>query len=133
MKSIAKSYDLTEMKRWKLKSYRYQKDVIEPLAKLYKIPKEKLENCIMEKLDMAGLMGIHSRAEQNWSACLEKKVDLDLRLTLLCDALNLISEEDVAEITKDLVESVVWSGKPYEKALEAAKDVVRERIRGILK
>ncbi len=133
MTPVAKSYDLTEMKRWKLKSYRYQKDVVEPLAKLYKIPQEEFEDCIMKKLDMAGLMGIHSRSEQNWSACLEKKVDLDLRLTLLCDALKLISEEDVAEITKDLVESVVWFGKPYEKALEDAKDVVREKIRGIRK
>jgi len=130
MTPITKSYDLTEMRMWKLKSYRYQKDVIEPLSKLYKIPKEELEKRIVEKLDMAGLMGIHSRAEQNWSACLKKKADLDLRLTLLRDALNLISEEDVAEITKDLVESVMWSGNPYEKALEVAKKAVREKIRG---
>jgi len=126
--TIVEVADLRIMKQRILRSYRYQEDVIKPIAELLEIPPEKLEDIIMEKHDMAALQGLQSRAELDLHECLEKKVDVDLRLDLL-SILGLISEDDAVEIRKDVRDGMT-SGKSYESAIEDAKEIIRKKVVG---
>jgi len=126
--TIVEVADLRIMKQRILRNYKYQEDVIKPIAELLEIPPEKLEDIIMEKHDMAALQWLQSRAEQDLRECLEKKVDVDLRLGLL-SILGLISEDDAVEIRKDVRDGMA-SGKPYESAIEDAKEIIRKKAVG---
>jgi len=118
------------MKKRILLSYRYQEDVVKPLAEFLEISPEELMEIMIKKLDMAGLEALHPRAMQARRECLSKKLEFDLNLCILSDFLLLISMDDKERILDEL-EKMIDEGKDYESVLREGKRIILEILRRV--
>jgi len=103
-----------------LRSFKWRKDVVVPLATELDITTEELEKILMNHLDMSSLEALHPTFESARPKCLSLKLHSDLRLCWLSDVLEIITEEEANKIKAKLVKEII-GGKSYEKVLEDGK------------
>jgi len=117
------------MKRRILMSYRYQEDVVKPLAEFFGISTEELIEILIKRLDMAGLEALHPRMIQAKRECLERKIELELNLCTISDFLSLISPEEKEKILKE-IGRMIDEGRSYEEIIREGKKLILEILRG---
>ncbi|MBC7109577.1 MAG: DUF1959 family protein [Archaeoglobi archaeon] len=117
------------MKRRILMSYRYQEDVVKPLAEFFGISTEELIEILIKRLDMAGLEALHPRMIQAKRECLERKIEIELNLCTISDFLSLISPEEKEKILKE-IGRMIDEGRSYEEIIREGKKLILEILRG---
>lgn len=117
------------MKRRILMSYRYQEDVVKPLAEFFGISTEELIEILIKRLDMAGLEALHPRMIQAKRECLERKIEIELNLCTISDFLSLISPEEKEKILKE-IGRMIDEGRSYEGIIREGKKLILEILRG---
>jgi energy-converting hydrogenase A subunit M len=108
------------MKMRIIESYRWKKDVIEPISKELGISEEQLEEILIKRLDMASLEALHPRYESSKHYCVKERLHADLRLCWLCDVMNILSEEESEKIENKIAAEIL-NGESYQEALEKGK------------
>ncbi|MDI3502355.1 MAG: energy-converting hydrogenase subunit [Archaeoglobi archaeon] len=121
--------ELEFMKRRILMSYRYQEDVVKPIAKFLGISPEELTEILIRRLDMAGLEALHPRMMQANRECLEKRIELELNLCTLSDFLSLLSFEEKEKIREE-IGRMIDEGRSYEEIIEEGKKMILKILRG---
>ncbi|MBC7114091.1 MAG: DUF1959 family protein [Archaeoglobi archaeon] len=117
------------MKRRILMSYRYQEDVVKPIAKFLGISPEELTEILIRRLDMAGLEALHPRMMQANRECLEKRIELELNLCTLSDFLSLLSSEEKEKIREE-IGRMIDEGRSYKEIIEEGKKMILKILRG---
>lgn len=121
--------ELEFMKRRILLSYRYQEDVVKPLAKFFGVSSEEFMEILIQRLDMAALEALHPRMMEAREECMKKKLELDLKLCVLSDFLSVLSREEKEKIMEE-IDRMVEEGEDYEKIFEEGKKKILEVLRG---
>jgi len=121
--------ELEFMKRRILLSYRYQEDVVKPLAKFFGVSSEEFMEILIQRLDMAALEALHPRMMEARKECMKKKLELDLNLCVLSDFLSVLSQEEKEKILEE-IERMVEEGEDYGKIFEEGKKKILEVLRG---
>ena len=116
------------MKQRILRSFKWHKDIVVPLADDFGISIEEMEDILMNDMDMSALECLHTTHEQGEFLCLKKSVYADLKLCWLSGILELVTNEEAKELTETLA-TEIWDGKDYDVAIKEGKD----RILQILK
>lgn len=116
------------MKQRILRSFKWHKDIVVPLADDFGIGIEEMEDILMNDMDMSALECLHTTHEQGEFLCLKKSVYADLKLCWLSGILELVTNEEAKELTETLA-TEIWDGKDYDVAIKEGKD----RILQILK
>lgn len=116
------------MKQRILRSFKWHKDIVVPLADDFGISIEEMENILMDDMDMSALECLHTTHEQGEFLCLKKSIYADLKLCWLSGILELVTNEEAKELIETLA-TEVWDGKDYDKAIKEGRD----RILQILK
>lgn len=116
------------MKQRIIRSFKWHKDIIVPLADEFGIAVEEMEDILMDDLDMSSLECLHTTHEQAEFLSLKRKIYNDLRLVWLSETLELISKNEAQEIV-EMISQEVWNGKDYNEAIVEG----RSRILQILK
>ena len=119
---------LITMKKRILSSYKWQKDVVKPLAKELEITTEELEELLMKRLDMSSLEAINPRFESAKLRCLKERIHSDLRLCWLCDVMDILTEEESEIIQHKIAVDVLRDNKPYEQAIEEGRHDLLEYL-----
>ena len=120
---------LEMMKLRILHSFRWEKDITEPLSEEFGISKEELDEILMNHFDMSDLENMHATYEVANKEKVKKQLHLDLRLYWLSDVIKLVSEEDADRICHQLTKDIFKNGKKYEDALEEGRAKIVELIR----
>lgn len=107
---------LEKMKLRILRSFKWKNDVVNPLANELEISNKKMEKILMNHLDMSSLEAIHPTFESVKSKYIAEKLHTDLRLSWLCDVMEIISAEESNRIKITLVKEII-DGKNYDDAL----------------
>jgi len=123
--------NIKKIKLWKLESYSYQKNVVEPLSQFLKLPVAEIEDLITKNLDMIRVESSHSSAEQAKIFRLEKKFQVDLGLDYFLQ-IELLSKEQIDKIIEDFSQELEKSGKldfdadspEYQKLLVEAREKI---------
>ena len=121
---------LEMMKLRILHSFRWEKDITEPLSEEFGISKEELDEILMNHFDMSDLENMHATYEVANKEKVKKQLHLDLRLYWLSDVIKLVSAEDADRICHQLTKDIFKNGKKYEDALEEGRAQIVELIRG---
>ncbi len=116
------------MKQRIIRSFKWHKDIVVPLADEFGVTVEEMENILMDDLDMSSLECLHTTHEQAEFLSLKRRIYDDLRLGWLSGTLKLVSDDEAFEII-EMISMKVWDGKDYDKAIEQG----RSRILQILK
>ena len=111
---------LETMKLRILRSFRWRKDVVVPLATELEITTEEFEKILMNHLDMSSLEALHSTFESAIPECLFERLHSELRLCWLSNVLEIITKEEANKIKINVVKDIT-NGKDYEEALEDGK------------
>ena len=111
---------LKKMKLRILRSFKWKKDVVSPLANELGITNEEFEKILMDHLNMSNLEALHSTFESARPSCLNQRLQADLRLCWLCDVMGIVTVDEANRIKMNLVEEII-DGKEYDKALEDGK------------
>lgn len=117
------------MKKRILRSYRWQEDVVKPLASELEIDVEDFEDILMEKLDMSSLEALHPRFESARPRCIKERLHSDLQLCWLADVMEVLSLEEASKLEDEVTERVL-SGEDYHEALEYGKKRLYEILKG---
>ena len=117
------------MKLRVLHSFKWEKDLINPLAEEFGISKEEFEDILMNRFDMSDLENMHATYEVANKEKVKKQLHLDLRLYWLSDVIKLVSAEDADRICHQLTKDIFKNGKKYEDALEEGRAKIVELIR----
>lgn len=111
-----------------LHSFKWEKDITEPLSEEFGISKEDFENILMDHFDMSDLENMHSTYEIANREKIKRQLHIDLRLYWLSDVIKLVSEEDADRITHQLTKEIVQNNKKYEDALEEGRREIIELV-----
>ncbi|OPX57468.1 MAG: hypothetical protein A4E25_02370 [Methanobacterium sp. PtaB.Bin024] len=118
------------MKMRIIESYRWRVDIIEPFSEEFGISKEKLEDILIKRLDMASLEALHPRFESSKRPCIKEKIHADLRLCWFSDVMNILSDEETEQIKNKLADEILKEGKSYEEAVkDGRKDLLEYLMR----
>lgn len=117
---------LRVMKERIIRSYKWQEDVVIPMAEELKIPPEEFEEILMKHLDMSSLEALHARFESAKFNCTREKVHSDLRLCWLTDVMEILTEEETDEIEIKITSEVVYDGKNYDEAINKGRTELLE-------
>ncbi|OWT33531.1 NiFe hydrogenase [Methanobrevibacter sp. 87.7] len=113
-----------------IKSFRWQKDIINPCAKYLGISNDEFEDILMDKLDMSSLESLHATYESSLHEELMLKLHVDLKFFWFVDVLNLISEEEATQLKVKLAKEVQYKHMTYDEAVEEGKkeflDIIRK-------
>lgn len=101
---------IKKLKLWKMESYSYKHNVLEPLSKFLNLSLDEVEELLAKKLDMARIESSHSSAEQAKLFRMEKQIELDLGLDYFLH-LELLSEHQINLIREDFMNKLEKSGK----------------------
>ncbi len=124
---------IKKIKGWKLESYAYKENVLEPLSELLDLPIEEVEELLENNLDMARVEASFSSAEQARLFRMQKQIDLDLGLDYLLH-LELMDEEEVDSIREEIIDALESSGilnydfnsDEYKHLIKKAKEKILE-------
>jgi energy-converting hydrogenase A subunit M len=127
---------IEQIKLWKLKSYSYKKNVLEPLSMFLNISIEEVEELLARNLDMARIESSHSSAEQAKLFRMEKQVEVDLGLDYFLN-LELLTENIINSIREDVMNNLEKSGKldfdiksnDYKKLIDEAREKILELLK----
>ncbi|MDR0913171.1 MAG: DUF1959 domain-containing protein [Methanobrevibacter sp.] len=126
---MSKEEDLLRLMKLRvLRSFRWQKDIIEPLSNEFDIEKEEFENILMGHLDMSSLENLHATFESAQHSLLLDKLNYDLKLTWFHDVLDIISKEEKDKIKLDIIKEIN-DGKKYDAALINGKKSLIELLK----
>jgi len=114
---------LEKMKLRILRSFKWNEDIVTPLANDLEISNEEFENILMNHLDMSSLESLHPTFESAKPKCIAMKLHVDLKFCWLCDVMKLITIEEANRIKMNLVKEII-DGKEYNNALEDGKKQV---------
>ena len=117
------------MKKRILASYRWQEDIIIPFSKELKITPEELEEIMIRRLDMSSLEAIHPRFESAKLRCIKERVHSDLRLCVLVDVMNLLTEEESENIKTRTAIKIIKDEESYEKFLDEGRKELVEHLK----
>lgn len=101
---------IKKLKLWKLESYSYKDNVLEPLSKFLNISIEEVEELLAKNLDMARIESSHSSAEQARLFRTEKQIEVDLGLDYFLH-LELLTEHQINIIKEEVMNELEMSGK----------------------
>ena len=104
-----KSEQMEMMKLRVLRSFKWNAQIVHPLAQEFDITDEEFE----EILKKDGLF---------------RRIYIDLRFHWFCDVLELVSPEDAEAISIKAAEEV-WNGKDYEEALKTGREEILDLIK----
>ena len=104
-----KSEQMEMMKLRVLRSFKWNAQIVHPLAQEFGIEDEEFEEILMNHFDMSYLENIHATFE-------------------IADVLELVSPEDAEAISIKAAEDV-WNGKDYEEALNIGREEILELIK----
>lgn len=124
---MEKSEQMEMMKLRVLRSFKWNADMVHPIAREFDIPDEEFERILMNHFDMSYLENMHATFEIAEKDRLFRKVYIDLRFPWFCDVLELVCDEDANEISMNAAEDI-WNGKDYEEALKTARDEILKLI-----
>lgn len=116
------------MKQRIIRSFKWHKDIVVPLADYFGISIEEMEDILMDDLDMSSLECLHTTHEQAEWLCLKKRIHADLRLCWLSGTLNLVTDKEAKELT-DAIADEVWNGKDYDEAIKQGKDKILQILK----
>lgn len=117
------------MKKRILASFKWQEDIIIPFSKELEITSDELEEILMKRLDMSSLEAIHPRFESSLLRCTKERIHSDLKLCLLCDVMDLLTEEEAEDIKTKISIKIFKEDKNYEKALEEGRKELVEYLK----
>lgn len=120
---------LHTMKKRIITSYRWEKDVIIPLAKELKISPNELEEILMKRLDMASLEALHPRFESSQMRCVKERIHADLRLCWIQDVMNILTEEEADDIKNRIAYKIIKEKEDYDKAIEEGRQELLEYLK----
>ncbi len=119
---------LHTMKKRIITSYRWEKDVIIPLAQELKISPEELEEILMKRLDMASLEALHPRFESSKMRCVKERIHADLRLCWIQDVMNILSDKEADDIKNRIAYKIINEREDYDKAIEEGRKELLEYL-----
>ena len=111
-----------------LNSYRWQVDVVKPLAKELEIDNNELEEIIMNNMDMISMEGLHPRFKSAYPKYLKTKLYFNLKLNLIIDVMQLIPKEKVEPILDKKIDEIL-NGKKYETAYLETKEEIKSLLK----
>ena len=114
-----KSEQMEMMKLRVLRSFKWNAQIVHPLAQEFGIEDEEFEEILMNHFDMSYLENMHATF---------RRIYIDLRFHWFCDVLELVSPEDAEAISIKAAEEV-WNGKDYEEALKTGREEILELIK----
>lgn len=117
------------MKKRILASFKWQEDIIIPYSKELEITSEELEEILMKRLDMSSLEAIQPRFESSRLRCIKERIHADLNLCLICDVMDLLTEEEAENIKTEIAIKIFKEDKSYEKALEEGRKELVEYLK----
>jgi energy-converting hydrogenase A subunit M len=117
------------MKKRILASFKWQEDIIIPFSKELEITSDELEEILMKRLDMSSLEAIQPRFESSLLRCTKERIHSDLKLCLLCDVMDLLTEEEAEDIKTKISIKIFKEDKNYEKALEEGRKELVEYLK----
>jgi len=124
---------IKKIKLWKLESYSYKDNVLEPLSKFLNLSLEEVEELLAKNLDMARIESSHSSAEQAKLFRMEKQIEVDLGLDYFLH-LELLSEDQINFIREDVMNKLEKSGKlDFNPNSDKYKELINEARNMILK
>lgn len=123
-----KDEKLELMKLRILNSYRWQVDVVKPLAKELEIDNNELEEIIMNNMDMISMEGLHPRFKSAYPKYLKTKLYFNLKLNLIIDVMQLIPKEKVEPILDKKIDEIL-NGKKYETAYLETKEEIKSLLK----
>lgn len=123
-----KDEKLELMKSRILKSYRWQVDVVKPLAKELEMNTNELEEIIMNNMDMISMEGLHSRFKSAYPKYLKTKLYFNLKLNLIIDVMQLIPKENIESLLDKKIEEII-NGKKYETAYSETKEEIKSLLK----
>ena len=123
-----KSEQMEMMKLRVLRSFKWNAQIVHPLAQEFGIEDEEFEEILMNHFDMSYLENIHATFEIAEKDRLFRRIYIDLRFHWFCDVLELVSPEDAEAISIKAAEEV-WNGKDYEEALKTGREEILELIK----
>ncbi|MDD5959692.1 MAG: DUF1959 family protein [Methanobrevibacter wolinii] len=112
-----------------IKSFRWQKDIINPLAEYLGISSDEFEDILMDNLDMSSLESLHSTFESSLHEELMLKLHIDLKFFWFVDVLALISEEEATQLKVKLAKEVQYGHMTYDEAVDEGKKEFLDMIR----
>ena len=117
---------LREMKLRELNSYRWQEDVIKPLAKEFNIDSDNLNEIFVEKLDMSQIDALHATFESSKHEAIYQKLYVDFHFHWFIDVLNMVTIEDANKIILPLAKKILRNKLSYSDALiEGRNDLIK--------
>lgn len=124
---------IKKLKLWKLESYSYKYNVLEPISQFLDISIEEVEELLAEKLDMARIESSHSSAEQAKLFRIEKMIEIDLGLDYFLH-LELLSQNQISSIREEVMNKLEKSGKlDFDLNSNEYKELIDEARKTILK
>lgn len=102
--------NIQTIKLWKLESYSYKKNVVEPLSRFLNLSPREVKELLAKNLDMVRIEASHSSAEQAKLFRMERQFQVDLGLDYLLQ-LELLSKDQIALIQDNFRKEVEKSGK----------------------
>lgn len=123
-----KSEQMEMMKLRVLRSFKWNAQIVHPLAQEFGIEDEEFEEILMNHFDMSYLENMHATFEISEKDRLFRRIYIDLRFHWFCDVLELVSPEDAEAISIKAAEEV-WNGKDYEEALKTGREEILELIK----
>ncbi len=119
------------MKQRILRSFKWGKDIVAPLADEFGISIEEMEDIFMNCLDMSSLESLHSTWDSANYLALKEQIYLDLRLCWLSGTLELITPEEADEIKTRLADEVYDKGREYDEVIEEGKQEILQILKSI--
>ncbi len=116
------------MKQRIIRSFKWHKDIVVPLADDFGISIEEMEDILMDDLDMSSLECLHTTHEQGEFLCLKKRIYADLKLCWLSGTLKLVTDEEATEIMETIA-TEVWDGKDYDEAIKQGRDEILQILK----
>lgn len=124
---------IKQLKLWKLESYSYKNNVLEPLSQFLDISIEEVEELLAKDLDMARIESSHSSAEQAKLFRMGKQIEVDLGLDYFLH-LELLSEHQISSVRENIMNKLEKSGKlDFDLNSNEYKELINEARKEILK
>lgn len=124
---------IKKLKLWKLESYSYEYNVLQPISQFLDISLEEVEELLAKNLDMARIESSHSSAEQAKLFRIEKMIEIDLGLDYFLH-LELLSQNQINSIREEVMNKLEKSGKlDFDLNSNEYKELIDEARETILK
>lgn len=121
---------LREMKSRELHSYKWQEDIIKPLASEFNVNVDIMNEVFLEKLDMSQIDALHATFESSKHEAIYRKLYVDLHLHWFIEVLNIINIDDANKIILPSAKKIL-NETSYEDGLTEARCELLELLRGL--